>query len=374
MRLSGRALRAVALMLVAVLAVAAISIYYLRPWTAIQAGVATTRTSVVPTRNFDDRLSNYHFVSTALGWAVITTYNSLANPVDGNYWVFKTVDAGRHWQRQLGGRTARLFLTISSLWFADANTGYVIGGNPVVLYRTRDGGDHWTQVGLPAAEVQELQFVDQANGFAVASSPERMHVFATHDGGATWSGLPSPPGNRSFWPQFRTANEAWSGWLDNRPFAYVSLDGGLTWDRRSLPTPQGLAGPIGTSIDVAPPGPLVFAYVTGSSEQGVEVYSSVDYGETWAPATLPSNPANGLALVGVDSTDWWVSDDFSLYRTSDAGKSWVQVGTTPPGLRLLKVIDSQHAWGVQGGGGAGRPMLTSDGGRTWDSRTAPNPL
>jgi hypothetical protein len=95
--LSGRARRAVGLMLVAALSVAAISLYYLRPWTAIQASLSSKPVSVVPTPGIG-HLTNYYFVSTALGWSVVIATNAITNSQGGSYWVYKTVDAGTHWQ------------------------------------------------------------------------------------------------------------------------------------------------------------------------------------------------------------------------------------------------------------------------------------
>src|SRR5690348_321854 len=139
--MSGRARRAVALMVVAAVSIGAVSIYYLRPWTALQSRLATKPVATVPAP-LVDHITNYYFVSTALGWSVVAAVDPINNSQTGAYWVYKTVDAGRHWQRQLSGKTARLFLTFSSLWFADAYTGYVVAGDPVALYRTHDGGEH----------------------------------------------------------------------------------------------------------------------------------------------------------------------------------------------------------------------------------------
>jgi photosystem II stability/assembly factor-like uncharacterized protein len=373
--LSGRARRAVALMLVAVLAVGAISLYYLRPWTAIQASLTTKPVAVVPTPGVG-HITNFYFVSTALGWSVVTTYNNITNSQDGSYWVYKTVDAGKHWQRQLAGKTARLFLTFSSLWFADAHTGYVVAGDPIVLYKTHDGGEHWTKSMLPVADVQGLQFVDGTHGFVMTTSPDENFVFATADGGATWSELRAPRTNLSFWPMFRGQDEAWSGWQGSRPYVYLTVDGGVTWSRSLLPTPPDYAGQLSTWVDVSPPRPLVFAYVALEQSPSFHVYSTVDYGKSWTLVNLPSSSESGAALTGIDATHWWaMAGESTLYKTDDSGRSWVRIGTVPPNLRLLRIIDSRHAWAAQDSpDGATQLMLTSNGGVSWDSTNSPHPL
>ena len=372
--LSGRARRAVALMLVAAVSMAGISLYYLRPWTAIQASLIPKPVAVVPTPGIG-HITNFSFVSTALGWSVVTTTNAITNSETGSYWVYKTVDAGKHWRRQLSGTTARLFLTFSSLWFADARSGYVVAGDPLLLYRTDDGGDHWTPSRLPVTQVEGLQFVDRDDGFAITTAPDEIFVYATHDAGRTWSQLPPQPTNGGFWPQFRSSDEGWSGWADERAaYAYLTRDGGASWSRSRLPTPEKLAGPVSTFIDVQPPGPLVFAYVSMGSSNEVLVYYSLDYGNSWAPVALPEANPNGVAMMGIDATHWWaIQDETTLYKTDDAGRSWVLIRQVPINTQLIRIIDPRHAWAVQQSDESSLLLLTSDGGVSWSSTNSPRP-
>lgn len=373
--MSGRARRAVALMVVAAVSIGAVSIYYLRPWTLLHSGVATKPVSAAPTP-LVDHLTNYHFVSTALGWAVVAAVDPINNSQSGPYWVYRTVDAGKHWQRQLSGRTARLFLTFSSLWFADAYTGYVVGGDPVALYRTHDGGQHWATAALPTPDVQDIEFVDGADAFAMTSTaPQEVFVYQTGDGGMSWRRLPDLPQNLGFWPHFRTPDEAWSGAEDVQAYVYVTVDGGATWERRSVPTPADIAGPMSTVVEAPASGAVVFAFVASEATQASLLYSSVDHGTSWRRVRLPSETAPGAPLVAFDATHWWFADGAStLYRTDDGGISWTEVGQWPPNLRLITVIDAHHAWGAEDGpDNATELMLTSDGGASWTPTNSPHP-
>ena len=362
-------------MIVAAVSIGAVSIYYLRPWTALQSRVATRSVSATPTP-LVDHITNYYFVSTALGWSVVAAVDPINNSQAGPYWVYRTVDAGKHWQRQLSGKTARLFLTFSSLWFADAGTGYVVAGDPVALYRTHDGGEHWAATALPTPDVQEIEFVGGADAFAVTSTaPQEVFVYQTGDGGASWRRLPDPPQNLGFWPHFRTPDEAWSGAEDAQAYVYVTVDGGATWERSRVPEPADMAGPVNTSVAAQASGAVVFAFVDFESTQTLLMYSSVDRGKSWTRLSLPSGAAGGAPLVGFDATHWWVIDGASsLYRTDDGGISWTRVGQWPENFRLINVIDPRHAWGAEDGpDNSSRLMLTSDGGASWTATNSPHP-
>src|SRR5438270_8385249 len=155
--MSPRARRAVSLMLVAIIAVAATSVYFLRPWIEQRPVAATSLTGtsdVQPSYFF-----NYDFKSPALGWAV--EVEAKVSRPGGRYWVFRTVDGGRHWQRQFRGQSQVVWLTFATLQFVDLRTGFFVAGDPMSLYRTRDGGDYWTSFALPPyAEMAE--FADPA--------------------------------------------------------------------------------------------------------------------------------------------------------------------------------------------------------------------
>jgi photosystem II stability/assembly factor-like uncharacterized protein len=365
--LSPRARRAVALMLVAVVAVGAVSTYYLHPWTALK--IASSTTSPAPlASDRPERYALYSFVSQALGWTVVVSAES--DDPHGSYWLFKTVDAGRHWQRQLSGKTAVTYATASSLRFLDARTGFVAAGDPLSLYRTRDGGDHWTRADLPSP-VQFVQFLDTTTGFAVARTEGDVppDVFVTGDGGGTWTRSPKLPADAGFWPQFRNREEWWGGVGSDQgpPHVLLTLDGGVTWSTRALPQ-QSEAGPFSTWVDIVPNAKTVVAYV-GTEGGEPHIYSSDDGGGSWAALKLPSSATQ---LAYLDATHWWASAGSLLFKSADAGRSWTRVAGTPPNLYLVQLMDERHAWGLIDDGHRATLVFTSDGGRHWTPTNVPS--
>ena len=69
---------------------------------------------------------------------------------------------------------------------------------------------------------------------------------------------------------------------------------------------------------------------------------------------------------------WWSIKGTALFKSSDAGQSWVMVTNALPDLQYIPhVLDSKHAWAltiVVGGYGL---ALTSDGGLHWTQANVP---
>lgn len=131
---------------------------------------------------------------------------ALGDPIDGAFLVLTTDDGGAHWQPvaasalppPLGGEAA----------FAASNTALVVGLHGVAwfatgggararVFRTDDGGAHWTVTDLPIpagdanSGVFSLAFRDGQHGLAVGGDyavPDsaRPNVARTDDGGRTW--------------------------------------------------------------------------------------------------------------------------------------------------------------------------------------------
>jgi hypothetical protein len=80
---------------------------------------------------------------------------------------------------QASGTTSQL----RAVWFADANTGTVVGDQGTIL-RTTDGGQHWVTQSSGVSELLlGVSFTDGAHGRAVG---QLGTIVRTTDGGATW--------------------------------------------------------------------------------------------------------------------------------------------------------------------------------------------
>ena len=169
------------------------------------------------------------------------------------------------------------------------------------LYKTTDGGETWTNVGLSETRYISRILIDPhdsqhvivgALGDVFADSPERG-VYVTWDGGKTWSKtlyVGPQSGASDLAMDVHDPNVVYAGiWqFQRRPWTftsggtedglYKSTDGGRTWTRltgHGLPT--GITGRIG--LAVAPSdGNRVYALI--ESSEGI-LWRSDDAGATW---------------------------------------------------------------------------------------------
>jgi photosystem II stability/assembly factor-like uncharacterized protein len=404
--LSGRAHRALALMGVAVVALAAAAGIYLH---------STVRPPAPPPPT---TVSSLFWLSARVGWIVV---------VDGQQRsvLYHTVDGGHRWTRQ--------FATVDNgvaVRFLDLTQGLMTeptpfpSANPTLL-RTEDGGDHWAPIPLApdiGSNPNLPYFLDLLHGWVMvrtgrSDTTEDAVIFKTDDGGLDWTvaasvdpiawtshGLQEVGLKR--WLSFRTLSDGFLGSLDPDGSAsvYVTHDGGRNWRRSPLPPPPG-GWNAGDTLTLLPPsfspeGEGALMVIDTSRQSGgrarvgrpvnlpvpaVVVYRTRDGGDTWeAPAAAPAgvdvNLADPAFLTGaafVNGAAGWLMARGSAWVTSDAGRTWSRRGQLPSGrsfVELAPVDDSVAVGEATTGPAPGAPwtlFLTEDAGRTW--RELPGP-
>jgi photosystem II stability/assembly factor-like uncharacterized protein len=171
------------------------------------------------------------------------------------------------------------------------------------IYKTTDGGQNWTNMGLPNSErIANIQ-IDPTNSNIVyvavlgklwGNSADRG-VYKTIDGGKTWEKAfyinemtgcadlvidPKTPSvlYASFWDFRRTAYSFNSGGENSA--LYKSTDSGKTWNKIHNGFPAGKMGRIG--VAVAPSNPnIVYAAIESEKAEGKGLYRSEDGGANW---------------------------------------------------------------------------------------------
>jgi photosystem II stability/assembly factor-like uncharacterized protein len=380
-QLSHRERRGIALIAFAVFLIGSAGVIYLH------STVPTAPKSTLPNavdRNFiSANPVDYDFLTPTAGWALIFAANEPLSAI-GRFWVFGSTDGAKHWHQELTGQSGITGLSSHSIQFVDASHGFVfVGGAPDQLYRTDDAGAHWAAIHLPEPGAAEVAFTDTENGWLLSTSHMApiqdspfvgpFHLHQTSDGGVNWHGLPDSPTSASF-GAFRNATQAWMGGLGfGKPFVYVSSDAGQTWNTHFLPSPPGQTWDDGSPQVLRPsnvtllPGSGVVADVTDRGEQ--YLFTSFDSGTTWQFVAPPLG-----VMAYEDSRHWWALSGNTLFKSSDAGQSWIAVShAAPPSLRAIRVIDSQHAWGVTVEVGGYGLVVTSDGGQRWTKSRVPHP-
>ena len=170
---------------------------------------------------------------------------AIGDPVDGEFVIFTTDDAGAHWQRRptpaaLAGEGA----------FAASNTSLALHGPQEVwfgtgglkgarVFHSPDGGRTWTVTATSvrndgaSAGIFSLAFLEGRRGIAVggdyAKPTENTAIAAlTTDGGETWT-APSgtPPGGFRSAAAYLPKQRAWI--LTGTSGSDISLDSGNSW-------------------------------------------------------------------------------------------------------------------------------------------------
>jgi photosystem II stability/assembly factor-like uncharacterized protein len=257
------------------------------------------------------------------------------------------------------------------------------------VYKSTNGGDKWTNVGLKTTRYISKIIVDPRNhnhvivgavGDVFADSQDRG-VYVTDDGGKTWKqtlfvGPESGVSDMAMNPQNPSVLYAGIWKFQRRPWTtvsggdqdglYKSTDGGATWTQltgHGLPTSQ--MGRI--AVAVAPSKPArVYAMI--ESKDGV-LWRSDDAGENW---TMVSNNRSVQARpfyfshVAVDpkDPDRVYAASFQTMRSKDGGKTFKSIAQSVHSdfhsIWIAPNDPTRIMLGEDGGF-----ALTLDGGQNW---------
>ena len=267
------------------------------------------------------------------------------------------------------------------------------------VYKTTDGGETWTNVGLPKSERVAKILVDPSNSDVVyacvagalwSDSADRG-LYRTADGGKTWTQVLKGPNlstgcasisidpnnpNKLFaamWDFRRTGWDFRSG--GKGPDApsgsglYVSENGGANWTQLDPKANKGFpSGPLGRiGVTIAPSNPkIVYALIESARSA---LFRSEDGGATWEERDRSQNMVWRpfyFANLTVDpkNADRVFKGDLSLIASDDGGKSFSNINGGTHGDHHQLWIDPTNTSHVLTGDDGG--LWTSwDGGNRW---------
>jgi photosystem II stability/assembly factor-like uncharacterized protein len=257
------------------------------------------------------------------------------------------------------------------------------------VYKSTDGGQTWTNVGLTGTQHISRILVDPTNSNHVIvgalgniyGDSEDRGVYVTDDGGKTWTKtlyVSASAGASDVAMDVKHPNVVYAGmWHFRRePWTftsggpdgglYKSTDGGHSWKRLSgngLPT--GLTGKIGLAV-AASNGSRVYAII--ENKDGL-LYRSDDAGATWKMITknrqIDGRPFYFTRLeVDPQNPDRVYALAFQITRSEDGGKTFKPIGTQVH-------VDFHAMWIAQNdpkriiAGEDGGIARTLDGGENW---------
>jgi photosystem II stability/assembly factor-like uncharacterized protein len=240
----------------------------------------------------------------------------------GSGGVWKTVNAGTTWTPVFDEQPSYSIgcVTIdpsnpSVVW---VGTGENVGGRHVGfgdgVYRSRDGGAKWENLGLHDSQHISKIVVNPKNSdvaWVAAQGPlwskgGDRGLFKTTDGGRTWAkvlgtgewtgvtDVAIDPRNPDLlyaatWQRHRTVAAFMGGGPESA--LYRSVDGGTTWEKLKQGLPEGPLGKIGLAVSPQNPD-VVYAAIETNRRKGA-VYRSTNRGSSWEKMSDTVSGATG---------------------------------------------------------------------------------
>ena len=263
------------------------------------------------------------------------------------------------------------------------------------MYKSVDGGEHWTKIGLEKSDKIARLIVDARNPDIVYAcvlgrewgANEDRGVYRTADGGTTWkkvlyidaqtscSDISSDPGNSNIIYAGMYTYRRWAWHLESgagNTSVWKSVNGGATWERLSGPgllrgLPRKAMDRIG--VAVAPSDPDIVYVISETKDEG-ELWRSDDAGKSWRTVNRdpninfrpfyyadirvdPKNPNKVFSLAG------------GLYLSEDGGRNFTTIARDVHGDHQAMWIDPLDPRYILEGSDGGW-QVSRDGGRNWD--------
>jgi photosystem II stability/assembly factor-like uncharacterized protein len=274
------------------------------------------------------------------------------------------------------------------------------------IYKSTDGGENWTNMGLKDSERISKILVDPADSNTVYvcvpgklwSDSDDRGVYKTTDGGKTWNKIlknPNPSTGCSIMTMDRSNPKVlfagmWDfrrkGWTfrsggdgPNAPSAsglFKTTDGGATW--QEISGAKGLpAKPWGrTAVTIAPSKPnVVYAFVEADPPKN-GLYRSDDGGATWTALDRSQNMiwrpfyfAN--LIIDPKNENKIYKPDLSLIASSDGGKSFSNIANGAHGDFHTVWIDPENTDHLIVGDDGGVWYSYNGGNHWWKAQNLP---
>ena len=272
------------------------------------------------------------------------------------------------------------------LYFINPDTGWVINVNGQ-LWKTKDGGNTWTQIIQQASSFRCVGFFDSIHGCVGNLGPgnwaptnDTNPFYVTADGGHTLT-LPTIIGPK---PRgicgMSIVNDtviAACGRFDGPSYFGISTDRGNTWYTKDMRTIAGML--IDTKFISKDTGFVVGGTDSLESQSRSLILYTTDGGNTWTTKIIGkakgnhcwkiSHPSKNIYCVSVE--ELYQNDTLKYFKSVDGGNTWTEnvIAATKYGWSQgIGFVTDSIGWI----GGDTRALATIDAGTTFTQ--VPSPL
>ncbi|UYO02737.1 WD40/YVTN/BNR-like repeat-containing protein [Paenibacillus sp. PSB04] len=295
--------------------------------------------------------------------------------------VVKTNNGGRTWSKQLDLSAKDSPLSAFQIQFASENTGWLLTNEKGMLsgdvYRTVDGGKHWTKMSTQRTGrpyVNGIQLIDGNTGVISlhpGAGPSEGGIWLTKDGGRSFTSVSKAVAVNQV--QMVSTKAIWAAvdGMNGSDFLIHSTDGGISW-QESYP----LSEPYGSPTEDMAFINRQLGFGIGTQLDSGKVLKTIDGGASWRIiASLDSyirlekisfvSEKEGFMIAFRDKDPQHV-----LLKTQDGGLTWHEVYSESlnklgiSDVSAFRFFDTNH--GILFATGEGKAIYrTSDGGKTW---------
>lgn len=277
-----------------------------------------------------DDLHAVYFLDSSSGW--ILTHST------GK--VLATNDSGRTWAVIANLEPGFL----EWITFIDAHRGWVCGANGKLM-ATTDGGYNWKKIGPvePGLDFGVVHFLDERQGFAAGMrvGPRSQRFMVTDDGGKNWRRIENPDRHPRVTDALAIVDTS-TVLVGGIGSVFRTTDGGNSWMLSKIgkgKVVRGLFAGFKNSAWAVGHHGLVLV----SEDNGVTWRDSPPFTRTMLRGVIFMNEQQGFIFGRPDEQAQ------TIWRTRDAGKSWLSVDGTFPEIHRA-ALTAERLWMVGAGG------------------------
>jgi photosystem II stability/assembly factor-like uncharacterized protein len=317
----------------------------------------------IPDSNFVS-IKDIFFLNELVGWIIIPSRSQSSPPINQDI-VYKTTDGGQHWTHMNNSivEMNRLRGLSKSIFFTDSLTGWIVGSKtgdfwssyrPAFIAKTTTGGKEWIiQDSKVEVALNATSFIDSLLGFAVG---EGGTLIQTSDKGENWVKLDVNTNENLLDIFFIDEKNGWT--VGTGGVVLHTNDGGENWIFQN----SGVQHTISSIHFVNKNKGWATVQPNIGGQQAYFIHTE-DGGNTWNLDYLITSEGYNRSVFFINENIGWIMNtNGTVHKTIDAGMNWQLHYGFYPAISKMYALDHKKIFAV---GERGAVLCTKNGGNDW---------